>query len=106
MRKTLARLLERLGLTVLLAATGREGLEMLAGRDDIAVVMLDLSMPEMSGAEVLNRIGGLRPSLPVFIVSGWVAEPEELGLARGVIQKPFTRGELADALATVLTPEA
>ena len=104
-RKTLARLLEALGLTVLLASTGREGLEMLAARDDIVLVLLDLSMPEMSGAEVLSRIAALRPSLPVFVVSGWVAEPEVLGSARGVIQKPFTTRELADALSSVLTPE-
>ena len=105
-RKTLARLLEGLGLTALMAGTGAEGLQILAARDDVALVLLDLSMPEMSGAEVLSRISALRPSLPVYVVSGWVADREELGLARGVIQKPFTARELAAVLESALTPEA
>ena len=105
-RKTLARLLEGMGLTALMAATGAEGLQILETRADVALVLLDLSMPEMSGAEALSRIAALRPSLPVFVVSGWVADPEELGSARGVIQKPFTARELAEALETVLESEA
>jgi hypothetical protein len=38
--------------------------------------------------------------------AAWVADREEFGLARDVIQKPFTARELADALESALTPEA
>jgi PAS domain S-box-containing protein len=101
-RKTLSRLLAGMGLTPVVAASGAEGLALLADRHDVAVALVDLSMPEMSGAEVLARIGALRPGLPVFVVSGWVADPDALGAARGVIQKPFTTKDLTDALAPVL----
>jgi two-component system, cell cycle sensor histidine kinase and response regulator CckA len=100
-RKTLGRLLEGLGLTTLLATTGEEALDVVAERDDVSAVLLDLSMPGLSGAEVLTRLAALRPQLPVFVVSGWVAEPDALAAARGVIPKPFTASELADALAPV-----
>jgi two-component system, cell cycle sensor histidine kinase and response regulator CckA len=101
-RKTLMRLLAGMGLTPLATSSGAEGLALLAGREDVAVALVDLSMPEMSGAEVLERIGALRPALPVFVVSGWVADYDALASAHGVIQKPFTTKDLADALARVL----
>jgi signal transduction histidine kinase len=100
-RKTLGRLLAGLGLTALLASTGEEGVDLVASREDIAVVLLDLSMPGMSGPEALQRIAQLRPRLPVFVVSGWVAEPAVLETARGVLPKPFTSRQLADTLAPV-----
>jgi CheY-like chemotaxis protein len=103
-RKTLSRLLEAVGLTPLLAATGTEGLEVLAARMDVRVALVDLSMPGMSGTEVLQRITAQRPGLPVFVVSGWVADPDALTGARGVIQKPFTVRDLTEALGTVLRP--
>ena len=100
-RKTLGRLLAGLGLTPLLAGTGQEGIDLVASRQDVAVVLLDLSMPGMSGPEALQRIARLRPQLPVFVVSGWVAEPGVLEAARGVLPKPFTSRQLADTLAPV-----
>ena len=104
-RKTLGRLLESLGLRTVLAATGEEGLAIVRDRDDLAAVLLDLSMPGLPGIDVLRHVRTLRPSLPVFVVSGWVAEPESLQSASGVIRKPFTARELADALAGVLREE-
>ena len=101
-RSTLERLLGSLGLTPLVASSGPEGLAILQQRDDVAAALVDLSMPEMSGSEVLRRIAAVRPALPVFVVSGWVSDPEALGAARGVIQKPFTSRDLSDALVPVL----
>lgn len=101
-RSTLERLLGGLGLTPLVASSGPEGLALLQQRDDVAAALVDLSMPEMSGGEVLQRIAAVRPALPVFVVSGWVADPDALAAARGVIQKPFTSRDLIEALAPVL----
>jgi CheY-like chemotaxis protein len=101
-RNTLDRLLGGLGLTPLVASSGPEGLAVLHQRDDVAAALVDLSMPEMSGGEVLQRIAAVRPALPVFVVSGWVSDPDALTAARGVIQKPFTSRDLIEALAPVL----
>jgi PAS domain S-box-containing protein len=101
-RNTLERLLSGLGLAPIVTASGPEGLAVLRDRDDVAAALVDLSMPEMSGAEVLQRIAAVRPSLPVFVVSGWVADPDALAAARGVIQKPFTSRDLIEALGPVL----
>jgi CheY-like chemotaxis protein len=68
----------------------------------VAAALVDLSMPEMAGSEVLQRIAAVRPALPVSVVSCWVSDPDALGAARGVIQKPFTSRDLIEALAPVL----
>lgn len=64
--------LQRVGFDVLVASGGREGLEILEkNAKRIALVVLDLSMPEMSGEEVLRQIRCVFPDLPVVISSGY-----------------------------------
>lgn len=97
-RAMIGRLLTRMGYGVLEAPGGQEGLELLVVRPDIAVVLLDLTMPGLGGAETLQRLRALRPALPVVIMSGYSAEEvrERLGAARrvGVLEKPFVLATL------------
>ncbi|HEV2239354.1 MAG TPA: response regulator, partial [Ktedonobacterales bacterium] len=52
----LSSVLERRGMTVLTAGTGREGIAMLSSTRDIAVVLMDIMMPEMDGYETMRVI--------------------------------------------------
>jgi DNA-binding response OmpR family regulator len=66
------RLLER-GLTaaghqVLTASSGEDG-AMLAMDEAVELVLLDISLPELSGHEVLARIRSRRPALPVLMLT-------------------------------------
>lgn len=66
------RMLER-GLTaaghqVLTAASGEDG-AILATEEGVDVVLLDISLPELSGHEVLARIRSRRPELPVLMLT-------------------------------------
>jgi PAS domain S-box-containing protein len=68
------------------------------------VVCTDRSMPGMTGEEVIKRIKGVRPSIPVILCTGLSAEQAAAG-AVGFdvcLQKPFASGELSAAIRKVL----
>jgi two-component system, cell cycle sensor histidine kinase and response regulator CckA len=101
------RSLEEAGYGVLEAVDGKEGLEvMLARNSQVALVLCDVVLPEMSGAELGRRLSELRPSLPVLFMSGYPGlEVVERGLiARDApfIEKPFTPESLALAVRRLL----
>ncbi len=74
------RTLEAAGYRVLLAADGRQGLDSLrAHRGRVDLVVSDVIMPEMNGAELSAEVRRLYPSLPILLVSGYTADV----LARG-----------------------
>ena len=75
-RHYLMQCLKDLGFVGVEAASGRQALEYLA-REDCAVVLLDLRMPEMSGEEVLAHLPQRRPPI-VFLTS---APAQEVGFA-------------------------
>ncbi len=89
------RALERHGYEVLLAADGRKAVEVLkTSADRIGLVVLDLSMPGMSGQETLPELQKIKPGVQVLISSGYGKE-EVLGKfagspVAGFIQKPYT----------------
>jgi two-component system, chemotaxis family, chemotaxis protein CheY len=99
------------GRDIKLAATGWDAWKMLTGfRDGFDVVILDLSLPELDGLELLKRIKAspALKSLPVIVCTGksdrdTVAQVLALGI-RHYIVKPISPGvvsaKLADALAT------
>jgi signal transduction histidine kinase/CheY-like chemotaxis protein len=95
-RVTVARMLRRLGYQVLEAASGGEGLEAFSHcRERIALVLLDLSMPEMSGEEVYARLRALAPDLKALVLTGY--ESVSLASVPGaqVLRKPISSTDLA-----------
>jgi DNA-binding response OmpR family regulator len=66
------RMLERglgaAGHQVLTAASGEDG-AILATDEDVDIVLLDISLPELNGHEVLSRIRARRPGLPVLMLT-------------------------------------
>lgn len=68
-REGLGAALEMDGYTVFLAADGKQGLEILE-RGDIDLVITDLKMPEVSGEEILAKVTGETPGIPVIVLTG------------------------------------
>jgi PAS domain S-box-containing protein len=104
--RTSARLaLERYGYRVLLAENGRRALEVFEQfSGEISAVVLDLTMPVMSGEETLRRLQAIRPDVCVVLSSGYneaeaVRRFRGYGLA-GFLQKPYTAARLAEAVKT------
>lgn len=100
------RLLRRQGVDAETVDSGFAALELLAQKPDhFDAVLLDLAMPGMGGMEVLRRLRVERPELPVIISSGFGRDAIDEGLRPGretFLPKPYTRAELARALASVL----
>ena len=91
-RRSTARLLQRMGLVVLQAANGEEALAQLGTHAaTIDLVILDMGMPVMGGAECFRKLREVS-EVPVLIATGYAADAEvqEL-LARGaaLIEKPY-----------------
>ena len=68
-REGLSAALELEGYSVRLAADGREGLAQIE-KGDIDLVITDLRMPGISGEEVLARVRGESPGIPVIVLTG------------------------------------
>jgi CheY-like chemotaxis protein len=104
-RSLLDTLLSRKGYDVVLAESGRKGLELFR-RERPDVLVLDLKMPEMDGLTVLRQIRSLDPIIPVIILTGaGTAETEQRVRALGVteyVEKEFSLHLLGDALKRLL----
>jgi CheY-like chemotaxis protein/anti-sigma regulatory factor (Ser/Thr protein kinase) len=101
-RQSIPALLEALGHPVASAAGGQEALDLLAAGQGVDLVVLDMRMPGMGGAETLARLRGLRPELPVLLATGH-SDRDLAGLLERYprvdwIQKPFTLAEIRDKL--------
>jgi DNA-binding response OmpR family regulator len=98
--------LKTAGYNVQTASGGQDALRKL--RDEsFDLVLLDIMMPDMSGYEVLKRLmDGPTPPPPVmFLTAKSADEDRELGRslgAAGYLVKPTTRGDLLDAVASVI----
>lgn len=72
---------------------GSEALVLLNQHPDIALVLLDLILPDTNGLRVLQQIRSLRPDLPVIMLTGLGSESDVVvGLEMGAddyISKPF-----------------
>ncbi len=108
-RTVAARALQRLGLTVTQCADGREALALVQAEPARwRLVVLDMTMPSLSGDVALERILAIRSDLAGILYSGYSEEemrgrfPERPGI--GFLQKPFTVRALSDAVASVLGP--
>src|SRR5690606_27942776 len=78
-RLVTGRMLSELGHQVVTADSGRRALELLQQQPDaIDLVVLDLTMPELSGEQTLEQLRAVRSDLPVVITSGFQAADASL----------------------------
>ncbi len=73
-RQVLVSLLENRGYVVLQASNGEEALEHAKGHPEVALAILDVVMPGLSGLETYERLRLMRPDLPVILTSGYTGE--------------------------------
>ena len=100
-REVGARLLERAGYRVEAVGSGRDAVALVEAEAP-DVVVLDLTMPGLSGREVLRRIRqGRHPRTPVVLCTGYDASDHELASseADAFVQKPYTAQDLLNAVA-------
>ena len=105
-RAIATRILERGGLRVLQAAGGADAIELIERHGPPELVLTDLMMPGMGGAELARRIKERWPALPVIFMSGYSAEELHrrgaFDAEEDLIQKPFTPGGLVAVVGAAL----
>jgi PAS domain S-box-containing protein len=100
-------MLTTLGSKVLLAKDGIEAVEVFKRyKDEIGVVLCDLSMPRMNGWETLSALRRIRPDIPVVIVSGYdeskTSNDNHSEHAHIFLHKPYQMAELKDAVTRAM----
>lgn len=100
-------ILARLGLSVVQANDGDAAVRMFAAEPErFAVVLLDLTMPRLGGAETFRQIRDIKPDARVILMSGYNEQEASgsfagKGLA-GFLGKPFSTQALGAAVERVL----
>ena len=97
-----ARMLSDLGFEPIVCHGGAEALATLGDTTAPAVVLMDLMMPGLDGANTLRRIHASHPGVRVVLMSGFhdLAEPP---LDMDVLAKPFSIDELAHAVRLAMS---
>lgn len=103
LRRIAGRLLERAGFRIVAAASAEEALRVLAsGEFDVDVLVTDLAMPGLSGADLARAVRELDPELPIVYVSGHFDHAAFDGiqdLPAGIyLAKPFAPAALIEAV--------
>jgi CheY-like chemotaxis protein len=101
-----SRLLVPAGYEVHVSHTPADALARLEQGLVVDLVITDVVMPGLTGPELAARIHDRRPGLPVVYTSGYTAgvlgERADLPPGSALVEKPFTRTNLLDAVARAL----
>jgi two-component system, chemotaxis family, chemotaxis protein CheY len=104
-RAIISRTLTELGIEVLQAGTGREGLDCMRDEPEVALVLVDWNMPEMNGLEFIQAVRAQRiyDAVRIMMVT---TETEQEQVIRALeaganeyMMKPFTREILVAKLS-------
>jgi DNA-binding NtrC family response regulator len=119
------QIFERDGFEVLTAENGREALDLLEEGNEPMMIFMDVTMPEMTGLEALQRIRDLGLEIPVVIITGfgtmqtavkavqlgayeYITKPLDIDKIRVVVKRALEmvnlRNEVKDLRAKLITP--
>jgi two-component system cell cycle sensor histidine kinase/response regulator CckA len=104
-RGVAARLLERLGYAVYVAASGHHALDLAEALGSVELLLTDVRMPGMTGPELVERLALQLPTVRVLYMSGYVDDHlvdacHHVGVR--FLQKPFSGASLAAAVTSAL----
>jgi CheY-like chemotaxis protein len=105
--KLAKRILERLGYTITGKTSCTEALELFKEKpDEFDLVITDMAMPIMTGAEFAKKILKIQPDIPIIMCSGF-SEKVDSGIAKSIgikeyIKKPILTDELTSKIREVL----
>jgi PAS domain S-box-containing protein len=103
-------MLLKLGYEVFTAGSGSEAIEIYEKRrEDIAIVILDMVMPDMGGGMTFDRLKEIDPNVQALLSSGYSIDGEASEIlrrgCRGFIQKPFRLSDLSEQLRNIIGNE-
>jgi signal transduction histidine kinase/CheY-like chemotaxis protein len=107
----LAAGLRERGHSVVAAGGGLEALGAMAADPSIELLVTDLSMPGIDGLKLIEEVRRLRPGLPAVLVTGFVAEAEDVleqaaeAGPMAVLRKPVTAEVLSARISALVVPQ-
>jgi CheY-like chemotaxis protein len=105
-RKMVCSMLRGSGYGVKEAADGAEALGLIEREcESVHLVLTDVIMPEMSGADLARHLARICPRLPIIFMSGYSEDPLVRGVERTgsvFLPKPFTASALVEKVRQTL----
>jgi CheY-like chemotaxis protein len=102
-RTLVCHTLRRAGFAVRACGSGGEALAQLAGvPPGVDVVVIDMTMPGLSGVETATRLRQTHPALPVVLTSGCTPDDVDPRVITAFIQKPYRPAELVALVRRVI----
>ena len=100
-------MLRAAGYEALLARSGKEAIEVYKkNKDKVALVILDMIMPDMGGGEAYDRMKEINPDIKVLLSSGYSISGQATEIldrgCDGFIQKPFNMSRLSQRIRKIL----
>lgn len=100
-------MLKRLGYKVTNVSSGSQGIAFYQAHwQEVGLVILDMVMPEMDGAQVFGALKEINPNVDVLVSSGYSHNETAQGMidagARGYLQKPFRINDLSSIISRIL----
>ena len=94
-------MLQKLGYSVLTASNGDEAIEIIKNKK-IALVILDMRMPDMNGFDIYSKLKNINPNVKILLASGYVGDYSEEDIFNsgfdGFVQKPFNLKQLSEKI--------
>ncbi len=107
----LKHVLEQQGVRSQFALRAEQALEEVR-RFPYALALLDAKLPDLDGLELARRIRGLRPGIPIIVVSGYFYSDDTAiqdalgsGLIQGFVSKPFLHADIVRSVERLLSHE-
>jgi len=100
-------MLEILGYRAIVAQDGQQAIDIYNSRkDEIALVILDMVMPGLSGADVFQALKAINPKVKVILASGYIMSRQVAAVmeqgCRAFMSKPYRMEELAEKIRTII----
>lgn len=95
-------LLEDLGHRVISATSGKQALEVFDTEPAIDLVITDMAMPQMNGAQLAQAIRTIKPNLPIILATGYAERLEGFATRLPRLSKPFTQLNLVEIIASTM----
>ena len=100
-------MLQKNGFSVIEASDGSTALDLIrAHKDDIDVLLLDITLPGASSREVLEEAKRQKPNMTVIVTSAYnegMAATSLAGSVERFIRKPYKLAELMDMIREILS---
>lgn len=104
-RKLVCAMLSHDGYECLEAGDGAEALQILERGNDVHLILTDIMMPQMTGAELARHVSVLRPHVRIIFMSGYAEDPVVKRVEKAAplfLAKPFTAASLSGKVREAL----